>query len=309
MDTELTKAVRAADRKAQYDEKVKRLLGNKAILAHILAGAVKEFHGMDPKDIVPCIEAEPLIGSVPVDPGLTNAPREGARVGGLNAENGEINEGLVRFDIIFYVRTRDGLAEIIVNVEAQKGQPAQYDLPNRALFYACRMLSSQKERDFTHSDYNGIRQVYSIWICMNMKENSMNHIHLTDDAVLGSCHWKGRLDLLNIVLIGLSDVLPGQGGEYGLHRLLGALLSVELSPDEKIGIMEQEYGIPVVDNTREDVNAMCNLGEGVWEMAEARGEKKIIVSMYQSGFTAEQIAGITGKDVDDIKAIIKNVPQ
>jgi hypothetical protein len=35
VDTEINNAVKAADKEAQYDEKAKRLLGNKYILAHI----------------------------------------------------------------------------------------------------------------------------------------------------------------------------------------------------------------------------------------------------------------------------------
>ena len=52
MNTEITNAVVASDDKAQYDEKVKRLLGHKSILAHILVHTVEtEFQGMDPKVI------------------------------------------------------------------------------------------------------------------------------------------------------------------------------------------------------------------------------------------------------------------
>lgn len=49
MDTEIKNAVSAADKDAQYDEKEKRLLGNKNILAHILVKTVDEFKGMNPK--------------------------------------------------------------------------------------------------------------------------------------------------------------------------------------------------------------------------------------------------------------------
>ena len=45
--------------------------------------------------------------------------RQGQRIVGLITENDEINEGLVRFDIIFYVRMKNGLSQIIVNIEAQ----------------------------------------------------------------------------------------------------------------------------------------------------------------------------------------------
>jgi len=52
VDTEIKNAINAADKDAQYDDRAKRLLGNKSILAHILVKTVDEFKGMDPKDAV-----------------------------------------------------------------------------------------------------------------------------------------------------------------------------------------------------------------------------------------------------------------
>ncbi len=166
METEIKNAVHAAGKEAWYDEKAKRLLGNKIILAHILVRTIGEFKGMDPKDVMAYIEGEPFISEVPVEPGLTNHPKagNGQRVLGMNTENTEINEGLVRFDIVFYVRMKDGLSQIIVNVEAQKDAPSKYKILNRAVFYVCRLVSSQKERDFVHMDYDSIKRVYSIWL-------------------------------------------------------------------------------------------------------------------------------------------------
>ena len=46
-------------------------MGQKYILAYILIKTVDEFKGMSPKDVVPYIEGEPLIGIVPVEPGIT----------------------------------------------------------------------------------------------------------------------------------------------------------------------------------------------------------------------------------------------
>ncbi len=56
MDTEIKNAVSATDQDAQYDDKAKRLLGNKIILAHILVKTIDEFKGMNPKDVVSYIE-------------------------------------------------------------------------------------------------------------------------------------------------------------------------------------------------------------------------------------------------------------
>ena len=47
-----------------------------------------------------------------------------------------------------------------------------------------RLVSSQKERDFVNTNYDDIKQVFSIWICMNMASNSMSHIHLIKDEML-----------------------------------------------------------------------------------------------------------------------------
>ena len=260
MNTEIANAVNAAGDKAQYDTRVKRLLAQKSILAHILVKTVDEFKGMNPEDVVKYIEGEPSISVVPVEPGLANMEKTdatGQRIVGLNTENAEINEGLVRFDIIFYVRMpsivgrKNGLSQIIVNIEAQKDEPTEYKILNRAIFYVSRLISSQKERDFVNTNYDDIKQVLSIWICMNMDDNSLSHIHLTKDEMLKPCNWKGNLDLLNIVLIGITNEIPEHDEKYEMHRLIGALLSSELKEQEKLDIIEHEYNIPISQEFRE----------------------------------------------------------
>ena len=50
---------------------------------------------------------------------------------------------------------------------------------------------------------------------MNMDDNSLSHIHLTKDEMLKPCKWKGNLDLLNIVLIGITNEIPEHDEKYG----------------------------------------------------------------------------------------------
>ena len=133
---------------------------------------------------------------------------------------------------------------------------------------------------------------------MNMNQNCMNYVHLTNDRLLGSFEWEGKMDLLGIVLIGLSKELPEYDEKYELHRLLGALLSKSLSSDEKLRIMEAEYDIL---SMRKDVSVMCNLSQGIREDASA----EFIMSMYKKGYTLEQIADVAEKSIEDIKAIIR----
>ena len=316
MNTEIRNSILTTDKDAQYDESAKRLLGQKSILAHILVKTVDEFAGMDPMEVIPYIEGDPFINTVPVEPGLTNTEleRNGTRITGLNSENQELHEGLIRFDIIFYVRMKDGLSQIIINVEAQKDEPDGYDILNRAIFYVSRMISSQKERDFVNSNYNDIKRVYSIWICMNMPENSLEHIHLVKDSIINSHEWKGKMDLVNIVMIGLAEELPQHEAQYELHRLLGALLSQDLSVSEKMDIIGNEYAIPVEKEFREDISIMCNLSQKIKETGIEIGiktgaemcKREMILKMHNKGYTAAQIADIVEMEEKQIKEIIEN---
>ena len=82
----------AAGDKARYDTRVKRLLAQKSILAHILVKTVDEFKGMKSEDVVKYIEGEPSISVVPVEPGLANMEKTdatGQRIVGLNTEHDE----------------------------------------------------------------------------------------------------------------------------------------------------------------------------------------------------------------------------
>ena len=150
------------DPDSQYDQHAKFLLGHKIILAHILAALIEEFHGMEPKDILPYIEGDIHIGRVPIDPGKTNTVllsdadartdtntgndtntdtgtnTNSPRIIGLRNENSEPNEGLIYFDILFSLllpdrqlpdkhrrsrKTADRLLRAIVDIEAQKMTP------------------------------------------------------------------------------------------------------------------------------------------------------------------------------------------
>ena len=125
------------------------------------------------------------------------------------------------------------------------------------------------------------------------------------------------MDLLNIIMIGLAKELPEHDETYELHRLLGALLSRELTIDEKLDIIGNEYDIPLEENFRKDMSTMCNLSQGVKEegiaigrregLEEGRreGHAELITKMYKNGLSIEQIASATDKTVEEVKTIIE----
>lgn len=136
--------------------------------------------------------------------------------------------------------------------------------------------------------------------------NSLEHIHLVKDSIVNSHEWKGKMDLVNIVMIGLAEELPEYEEKYELHRLLGALLSQDLTVNEKLNIIGNEYAIPMEKDFREDVGIMCNLSQKIKETGIEMGKREMIMKMYNKGYTAAQIADVAEMDEKQIKEIIKN---
>ena len=98
-------------------------------------------------------------------------------------------------------------------------------------------------------------------------------------------------------------------------------MSRELTVDEKLDIIGNEYDIPIEENFRRDVSTMCNLSQGVKEegiaigrregLKEGRregyaeGEAGLITKMYKNGLSMEQIAAATEKTIEEVKTIIE----
>ena len=157
-----------------YDQAAKGVLSQKKVLAYILKRTVPEFESASLDDIANIyIEGQPEVSTVPVSKDKTNAVRHALerqdtpKIKGAQNEDNSITEGSIVFDILFRAKAPETneLITLIINVEAQKDEPGEYEILNRAVFYVSRLISSQKERDFENSSYDDIKCVYSIWIC------------------------------------------------------------------------------------------------------------------------------------------------
>jgi hypothetical protein len=221
----------------------------------------------------------------------------GNKIVGLNTENAEINEGTIFFDLIFYVRMKDGLAQMIVNIEVQKDLPTTYKILNRAVFYTSRLISSQKQREFKGQDFDDIKQVYSIWIVLGMEEDSISHLHMVQEDLVGKTNLTGNLDLFNIVFIGLTNKIPEKEEKKEFHRLLSTLLSDKMETKKKKEILNSEYDVNLEENSREEMTKMCNLGQAVYDngvrdgvvIGEARGFEAYVRGLKKHHFTAQEI--------------------
>ncbi len=62
--------------------------------------------------------------------------------------------------------------------------------------------------------------------------------------------------------------------EHKLHRLLGAVFQQHVPQTVRENILEWEFGIKLAQDGKERLQNMCNLGEGIREMALEEGMEK-----------------------------------
>ena len=204
------------------------------------------------------IEGDPTltINTVPLDDTLY--------IKGKNAESKSPTEGLVTFDIIFdaFVPTDGEKAKFIINVEPQKTtQNIHYKLMKRAVYYAARLISSQKEKEFHGDDFNNLKKIFSIWVCMdvqNYRADSIQEYRLTEKVLHGKFHDELKnYDLITIIILNL-------GKNSTTHKLLDLLhlIFMELkTSEEKEKILREEYDLEISEDMKEELEKMGGLME------------------------------------------------
>lgn len=250
--------------RARCDKACKLLLADKEIAARILKSTVKEFEYIDLETIKNIyIEGTPRISEVSVNTNETNSILEGG-----NNESMIYGEGTFNFDIIFRVVYPNGVREsflmkMIINLEAQNSYNPGYAIQTRGIYYACRMISAQYNREFKGDDYANIKKVYSIWICMNPTARDSNTIttyKITKNNDIGSSKDNpATYDLLSVLLVCLG------GEEYenynGIIKMLDILLSNKKTAKEKKKILKEEFGIPMEEELEKEIDNMCNMSD------------------------------------------------
>ena len=182
--TNIEKTINAISGNPKLDRAVKEVLADPQVVARILKRVTQEFKNESIDDIMDAIEGKPTISEVIVEPGLTNSTDnnlESYKINGQSTESNISNEGLYYFDIMFSAKVPNNKMldfgiRIIVDIEGQYDYHKKYDIVTRGLFYASRMISSQSGREFIGEDFDKLRKVYSIWICMDPPKYASNSI-------------------------------------------------------------------------------------------------------------------------------------
>lgn len=272
INTPIAEDIHVTDQNAQYDAACKRLLSQKIILAWIMKSCLKEYRDCDVKDIAEkYIEGTPQVGEVAVAPDETNAPR----IRGMGSQDTSLTESSSVYDIRFMASApaSDEIIQMIINVEAHNKFNPSYPLVKRAIYYCGRMITAQNGTEFVHSEYQKIKKVVSIWVCMappNERKNSITRYHLTEENLIGNVKEPIRnYDLIDVVMV----CLGGEAKENydGVLKLLDVLLSPKAGEAKKRQVLEDEFDIPMTETLEAEVHQMCNLSEGVRDLGRSEG--------------------------------------
>lgn len=283
--THLGDTIDAADNfKVRYDKSVKEILADVQVLARIVKHTVSEAENLSIDEIIGCIDAGSIrIGTVPITPGLTNA----GKVESTGTEDSVLNEGYVTYDIRFLLVIKANMLEIIINVEAQKSTDFKklgYHLESRIVYYLARLISSQKSIDFAKSEYDNIKKVYSIWICMDAEDDadSISRISLQPEALFGKPYDFPKLDKMCGMVIRIRKNYSVSESKNRLIAMLEDVLSNEDSECKKQKL-EEKYDMKMTMELEGRLNSMCNLSDVVVERAIEQGMKQGIEQGIEKG--------------------------
>lgn len=308
MENSLGRSLTVAGAMVQYNDRVKNVLANKQILAWILQSTMTEFEGCSIEEVEMCIEGTPKISKVSVNPGESNANR---KIVGCDTVDEVPEEGKVIYDIRFvvYVPQRDEKIKILVNVEAQKKFHPGYQMVTRGIFYGGRMLSAQLDTEFSIPQYDNIKKVYSIWICMNAPEYIGNAISTysmkKEDLVPGIPDMKSAYDKMTVVLITLNDK---KESDTALLGMLNTLLSPKKKLKEKKRELEEKYQLKMREELEKEEQIMCNVAEAIYEDGLEQGVehklRDVVQKMYSKGISEEAIAEMLEEPLEEIRRIL-----
>ena len=177
-----------------------------------------------------------------------------------------------------------------MNVEAQNDEKPGYDIPLRALFYCCRMISAQQGVEFTtDSDdpvkYGNIKKVYSIWLCTEAAQTRANSIEIYDisrNFLVGTNSDHPRYDILTAVIINISEKHDTADTPSKLIRMLTDLFDERLDGVEKVNRLRDEYGLKLTRNVESEVTEMCSYATAMENKGIEKGIEKGLKALVTS---------------------------
>ena len=291
--------------KYRYNNAVKRILSNKAILAVILKALVPEYKDSSNEDI----RDKYIQGDVRNSIDNSEAQDELASYGS-GVEQGAVTYD-IRFDALLPMRTKKH-SKILINLEAQKNTKSlSYKPATRGIYYACNMVTSEYGTVFSHSHYEKIEKVYSIWICMSPSSKQAGSLNIYDmnerQISKHECLEKEDYDKLAVVVYHIGEFEEGSNGDYNMSEmgdLITHALGKDSSPEEVKDYLRTRHNIEIDKKLEEDIDTMCNWADVIEERGLIRGREEDALRMIADGeLPLEKIAAYTDLPLERVREL------
>ena len=209
---------------------------------------------------------------------------------------------------------------VIINIEIQKKFNPGYDIIKRGIYYACDLIAMEKETVFTDCNYDGLKKVYSIWICLDTPLDKADTVirygmaELSPTDVTHGVHRIGApYDLLEVMMVCLNDKYEN-GGE-GVIDMLRTLFSQRLSKEEKQKLLKEKYSITFTQEKQMKFNyyeyvkeTNLKIGEEKgFQLGEIQTRKTVVTNMLLQGKSEKDIQATLGLNASQVRELIRDV--
>ena len=163
------------------------------------------------------------------------------------------------------------------------------------------MISAQKEVEFTKSEYDQLKAVRSIWICMDTadEEDSINRIRFVQEIVYGKEMNLTNIDKVQGIIIRLRSNENVEKSKNILIAMLEELLRKE-DAEKKKRMLSDDYGLVMDEDMERRANSMCNLSEVLIEKGIEKGRAAGELTKLISMICKKKAKGIAAKDTADM---------
>lgn len=299
--------------KYRYNNAVKRILSNKAILSVIFKALVSEYKDASKEDI----RDKYIQGNVRDNIG-SGKSREVLLSSGSGVEQGAVTYD-IRFDALLPNSSKKH-SKILINLEAQKNTKGlSYKPATRGIYYASNMIASEYGTVFSHSHYEKIEKVYSIWICMTPSAQQAGSLNIYDinERQISKCESlnKEDYDKLAVIVYHIGEFEEGIAADYNIREMADLIthaLGKDNSPDEVKDYLRTRHNIEIDKELEEDIDTMCNWADVIEERGLIKGREEGIeqnkientIRLIANGkLSLEDIASCVGLPIEKVQEL------
>ena len=305
---------------------VKKLLSNKQILAYVMKGCIPEYADIPLEDIPSYIEMS----------SINTAECEYIDDHQVEVTDETIPGAQIKYDIQFEATIpmkhkkagrntpADKKVRMIINLESQAKDDPGYPLIKRALYYCSRLMARQKhpKDGFQHSDYDRIKKVCSIWICIghnNQKNDVINTYKIQETCEtkiwhaaredyglpFHSGHGVSKKEGIRKAQDIPNAVEQEDENKQRLLELLKILFIKNLVIEDKMEQLQKTYSILMEKERDKEVMDMCKFSDFIEQRGKEEGKVEATLLHVKKLMQKIDVSAVDAMNILDVEEDIR----